>query len=62
MKKSSKTADCPECAAEVPLPDDASAGEIVECPDCGAELEIRRGKPVTLALASKEEEEEDWDE
>jgi alpha-aminoadipate carrier protein LysW len=61
MKRSSKTADCPECAAEVPLPDDASAGEMVECPDCGAELEIRRGKPVTLALASKEEE-EDWDE
>ena len=33
-------AECPECAADVTLPDDVMEGEIVQCPDCGVELEV----------------------
>jgi alpha-aminoadipate carrier protein LysW len=53
-------AECPECEAVVPLPEDAMAGEIVQCPDCGVELEITEVNPPVLALAP--EEEEDWGE
>jgi alpha-aminoadipate carrier protein LysW len=53
-------AECPECAAEVNLPDDVMEGEIVQCADCGAELEVTSLTPPTLELAP--EEEEDWGE
>lgn len=56
----SKQAECPECAAEVALPDDVMEGEIVQCPDCGMELEVIKLDPPTLELAP--EEEEDWGE
>ena len=56
----SKQAECPECAADVPLPDDVMEGEIVHCPECGVELEVIDLNPPTLALAPKEE--EDWGE
>jgi alpha-aminoadipate/glutamate carrier protein LysW len=56
----SKTAVCPECAADVSLCDDAVVGEIVQCPDCGVELEVTNLDPVEVALAP--EEEEDWGE
>jgi len=50
--------ECPICAAEVNLPDDAIAGEIIVCDDCGAELEITDISPITLAEAPSAE--EDW--
>ena len=53
-------AECPECAADVTLPDDAVVGEIVPCPDCNLELEIIALDPPELAQAP--EEEEDWGE
>ncbi len=53
-------AECPECAAEVELPDDTMIGEIVECPDCGVELEVVSLDPLELDLAPQEE--EDWGE
>jgi alpha-aminoadipate carrier protein LysW len=56
----SKQAECPECAADVSLPDDVMEGEIVQCPDCGVELEVVNLDPFTLELAP--EEEEDWGE
>jgi alpha-aminoadipate carrier protein LysW len=56
----SKQAECPECAAEVALPDDVMEGEIVQCAECGVELELINLEPATLALAP--EEEEDWGE
>jgi alpha-aminoadipate carrier protein LysW len=56
----SNQAECPECAAEVPLPDDVMQGEIVQCPDCGVELEVIELDPPTLDVAP--EEEEDWGE
>jgi alpha-aminoadipate/glutamate carrier protein LysW len=56
----SKRAECPECAADVSLPDDVMEGEIVQCGECGAELEVIELEPLTLDLAP--EEEEDWGE
>jgi alpha-aminoadipate carrier protein LysW len=50
--------ECPVCAAEISMPDDAMAGEVIVCNDCGAELEIINLKPVELAEAPTAE--EDW--
>jgi alpha-aminoadipate carrier protein LysW len=58
--KMNLTAECPECAAEVSLPEDVMEGEIVQCPDCGVELEVISVDPPALDLAP--EEEEDWGE
>ena len=56
----SKKAECPECAADVALPDDVMEGEIVQCAECGVELEVISLDPPELDLAP--EEEEDWGE
>ncbi len=53
-------ATCPECGAEVTLPEDTMESEIIVCPECGAELEVVSLNPPTLALAP--EVEEDWGE
>ncbi|RMF27439.1 MAG: lysine biosynthesis protein LysW [Chloroflexi bacterium] len=51
---------CPECEAEITLPDDVLVGEIVVCDECGVELEVIALDPVRLDLAP--EVEEDWGE
>ncbi len=56
----SLVAECPECEADVTLPEDVMEGEIVQCPDCGVELEVISVDPPQLDLAP--EEEEDWGE
>ncbi|WP_236050326.1 lysine biosynthesis protein LysW [Nonomuraea cypriaca] len=53
-------AECPECAAVVPIEADARSGEIIECPDCRSELEMASVEPPALVLAP--EVEEDWGE
>jgi len=50
--------ECPVCAADVNLADDAMAGELIVCEDCGAELEIVSLDPAKLAEAPSAE--EDW--
>ena len=50
--------ECPICAAEITLADDAMAGEILVCDDCGAELELTSLDPVALTEAPSAE--EDW--
>ena len=30
---------CPECDADLNIPEDAAVGEIVSCSDCGADYE-----------------------
>ena len=52
----SPSAECPECAANVSLPDDAVVGEIVQCAECGVELEAVSQDPWKLARAPEEEE------
>jgi alpha-aminoadipate carrier protein LysW len=56
----SKLAECPECAAEITLPDDVMENEIVQCAECGMELEVVSLDPPALDFAP--EEEEDWGE
>jgi alpha-aminoadipate carrier protein LysW len=56
----SLSAECPECAAAVPLADDVMAGEIVQCPECARELETVAGDAWSVVPAP--EEEEDWGE
>lgn len=51
---------CPECDAEVDVPQDAMENELLSCADCGVELEIMRLDPIELELAP--EVEEDWGE
>ncbi|HWE60891.1 MAG TPA: lysine biosynthesis protein LysW [Chloroflexota bacterium] len=53
------TAECPECAAAIPM-DGVVQGELLRCPDCGADLEVTSLQPPVLALAPSEE--EDWGE
>ncbi len=50
--------ECPVCAADVNIADDAIAGELLVCDDCGAELELVSLDPVKLDEAPSAE--EDW--
>ncbi|MDH3636073.1 MAG: lysine biosynthesis protein LysW [Gammaproteobacteria bacterium] len=50
--------ECPICAADVEVADDAISGELLVCGDCGAELELINMDPVKLAEAPSAE--EDW--
>ena len=38
--------ECPVCAADVSLADDAEVNELMECPDCGTELEVTGLEPA----------------
>jgi len=55
-------AKCPECDAEINVPDDALDGEIISCPDCGLDLEVRFDENGVLCLEPAEIEGEDWGE
>jgi alpha-aminoadipate carrier protein LysW len=55
-----KNAECPVCAAAVPLTEDTVKGELITCSDCGVELEVISLDPPLLAEAPQEE--EDWGE
>jgi alpha-aminoadipate carrier protein LysW len=37
---------CPECDADIKIPNDAIEGEIVTCPDCGASYELTKTNEV----------------
>jgi alpha-aminoadipate carrier protein LysW len=54
------TVECPECAADVTLPEGVMENELVVCPDCGTELEVISLNPPAVDLAP--EVEEDWGE
>ena len=34
--------NCPECDANMKIPDDAVEGEIVTCPECGASFALAK--------------------
>lgn len=52
--------ECLECAAEIEIPADVMANEILVCPDCGIELEVMSLDPLAIDYAP--EVEEDWGE
>jgi len=54
--------NCPECDADIGIPDDAAAGEIVSCQDCGAEYEIAKTEGSGIELRAAESVGEDWGE
>ncbi len=54
--------ECPECGANLTIPDDASVGEIISCPDCGADYEISKKDGSNVELKQAESVGEDWGE
>ncbi len=59
----SATANCLECDAPVPVPQDAIKGEIVTCKECGTAFELAlAGSDGAFTLLLAEQEEEDWGE
>lgn len=54
--------NCPECDADVPVPDDAIVGEIVSCPDCGTDYEISEKNGSEIKVKQAETVGEDWGE
>lgn len=53
--------NCPECDADIALPTDSVAGEIVACPDCGQSYELYESEG-SLSLKVAETIGEDWGE
>jgi len=53
---------CPDCLAEIDVPDDIMVGEIVSCPDCGLELEVEKAEGQAVELQKLAIEKEDWGE
>jgi len=51
---------CPDCLAEIDVPDDVMVGEIVSCPDCGLDLEVKKVEGQTVELQKLAIEKEDW--
>jgi len=54
--------NCPECDAELIIPQDAAVGEIVSCGDCGADYEISKKDGATIQIKEAETIGEDWGE
>jgi len=57
-----KTARCPDCDAELEVPEDVMLGEILSCLECGLELEVKRINGDCLELQELAIEGEDWGE
>ena len=45
-----KKANCPDCDAEIEVPEDVMKGEIISCPSCGLELEVTEIKADCVEL------------
>ena len=57
-----KTANCPDCDAEIEVADDVMKGEILSCPSCGLELEVTKNDGDCVELKELGIEGEDWGE
>lgn len=57
-----KTVRCPDCDAELEVPEDVMLGEILSCLECGLELEVTRINGDRLELQELAIEGEDWGE
>ena len=56
------TTTCPDCLAEIKVPDDVMVGELIECPDCGLELEVEKIEGGEIEIQRLAIEKEDWGE
>lgn len=57
-----KSANCPDCDAELEVPKDVMQGEILSCPSCGLELEVKQIEGESVELLELGVEGEDWGE
>ena len=55
-------ARCPECDAELEVPEEVTQGEILSCPGCGLELEVKNIHGSSVELEEIAIEGEDWGE
>ena len=55
-------AECTECGASIPVPDDVIVGEIVSCKECAAEYEVAEISNGGVLLKTAEKVGEDWGE
>lgn len=53
---------CPDCMAEIELPEDVMIGEILCCPDCGLDLEVVKVEGSDVEIQPIAIEKEDWGE
>jgi len=53
---------CPDCEAEIEIPDDVMVGEIIECDDCGLEVEVEKIEGNQVEIQRLSIEKEDWGE
>jgi alpha-aminoadipate carrier protein LysW len=53
---------CPDCEAEIEIPDDVMVGEIIECEDCGLEVEVEKIEGNQVEIQRLSIEKEDWGE
>ena len=44
--------NCPECDANMSIPDDAAVGEIISCGECGADFEIAKKEGSNIESVS----------
>jgi len=45
---------CPDCDVELPIPDNAYPGQIIDCHNCGAEIQITNLEPIEYELVEDE--------
>ena len=55
-------AKCPDCDADLDVPQDTAKGEILSCPGCGLELEVKQIHIGCVDLQELTLEGEDWGE
>lgn len=55
-------AKCPDCDAELEMPEKVAQGEILSCPGCGLELEVKSVQGQCVELEEIAIEGEDWGE
>jgi alpha-aminoadipate carrier protein LysW len=60
--KAMNKAKCPDCDADLDVPQDTEKGEIVSCPGCGLELEVKKVNGGCVDLQELTIEGEDWGE
>jgi len=57
-----KKIKCPDCGAEIEVPEDVMVNEIVSCPECGLELEITKVEGDKVEYRRVVVEKGDWGE
>ena len=57
-----KSVRCPDCDAEIAVPEGVVIGEILSCPSCGLELEVKKITKESVELQELEIIGEDWGE